>query len=231
MKNNLAPIREETRMIIRILKELSIVSTSHVLIELKDWNNQRKTNENNPRNITPAMSLDSQTVWQRFLEKVRDKEKELEVEEGYLPPEDWSQIDKIGEGIGDIFSTENGEFDRAGGLAFPFGTLIGARMFGPLAGIGCYGNGDWEFPVFFIIYIGTDDQFHSYVPKNGNTFNHNSIQAFGNSDDDFSYLTSWAIVNGSSAELDENILFENVKLIFNEKEILLDIAENVHVIK
>ena len=45
--------------------------------------------------------------------------------------------------------------------------------------LGCYAGGDWEYPVFFIFYwSGTE--VRAYIPKDGNTFNKKTKQAYGN---------------------------------------------------
>jgi hypothetical protein len=41
-------------------------------------------------------------------------------------------------------------------------------------------GGDWEYPVSVIIYIGSDDKYRVYIPKQGNTFNTLNNAAFGN---------------------------------------------------
>ena len=41
-------------------------------------------------------------------------------------------------------------------------------------------GGNWEFPVNAIIYIGSDDNYYIYIPKQGNTFNTLNNAAFGN---------------------------------------------------
>jgi len=49
--------------------------------------------------------------------------------------------------------------------------------------LGVTGGGDWELPIFFIVYHdGTE--LRGYVPKDGNTWNHIHNHAFGNADDD-----------------------------------------------
>ena len=50
----------------------------------------------------------------------------------------------------------------------------------PFLGVAC--GGDWEFPVFFIIYWdGTE--LRGYVPKDGNAYNKLTNKAFGNGND------------------------------------------------
>ena len=45
--------------------------------------------------------------------------------------------------------------------------------------VGCYGGGDWEAPVYFIIYHD-GKSFRAYIPNNGNVYNPYTKCAFGN---------------------------------------------------
>lgn len=50
--------------------------------------------------------------------------------------------------------------------------------------IGCRASGDWEYPVYFIIYLEPNGKtFRCYVPKDGNTWNYDTKQAFGNDEE------------------------------------------------
>ena len=43
----------------------------------------------------------------------------------------------------------------------------------------CYAGGDWEYPVWFSIYIDDNNKLRVYIPTNGNTFNKYTKTAFG----------------------------------------------------
>jgi hypothetical protein len=45
--------------------------------------------------------------------------------------------------------------------------------------LGCMGGGDWEFPVFYIIYWD-GKKLRGYVPTDGNMFNRSTMMAYGN---------------------------------------------------
>lgn len=47
----------------------------------------------------------------------------------------------------------------------------------------CWGGGDWECPVLFIMYLDNKNKLRAYVPNKGNTFNPKFKSAFGNNDD------------------------------------------------
>lgn len=44
---------------------------------------------------------------------------------------------------------------------------------------GCYAGGDWEWPVYFIVYHD-GNEFRGYIPKNGNPWNTDTKTAYGN---------------------------------------------------
>ena len=70
--------------------------------------------------------------------------------------------------------------------------------------LGCSAGGDWETPVFFIIYFD-GKKLRAYVPKKGNTWNKKTKQAYGNEEEE-------------ETEMDSE---------FNSKEILEDIKSRI----
>lgn len=52
--------------------------------------------------------------------------------------------------------------------------------------LGCNAGGDWEHPVFFIIYYD-GKSFRGYVPEKGNTFNKYTKTAFGSEGEFFDF--------------------------------------------
>ena len=67
------------------------------------------------------------------------------------------------------FDFENSEIDREGEKALPDGTSI----------IWAYAGGDWEYPVYFVLYLDPDNHIRAYVPKDGNTYCHKCKSAWG----------------------------------------------------
>lgn len=63
--------------------------------------------------------------------------------------------------------------------------------------IGCYAGGDWEYPVSFLVYLDKDGKtFRGYIPKEGNVWNYDTKQAFGNDEDaDAKFLKKWIKAN------------------------------------
>lgn len=85
-------------------------------------------------------------------------------------------------------------------------------------------GGDWEAPMFFAIYWD-GDKLRAYVPVDGNPWNTDTMQAYGN--DEEKDLTNWARRSGHVYEEDEgfnvcacNLLWDKIKA---------DIENSLHV--
>ena len=46
--------------------------------------------------------------------------------------------------------------------------------------LGCHAGGDWEDPVFFVLYPETTARIRAYIPKKGNTWVIGTATAYGN---------------------------------------------------
>lgn len=99
------------------------------------------------------------------------------------------------------FDFENYEFshlDEELGRESSCGWL-GYRKFWTRSPLSCFSfigwsaGGDWEHPVNFLIYLDKDGKtFRAYVPKEGNVWNYDTKQAFGNDEDaDNAFLKKW----------------------------------------
>lgn len=60
--------------------------------------------------------------------------------------------------------------------------LMGFQNWAAKPFLGCYAGGDWEFPIYFIIYHDGAN-LRGFIPENGNFYNHIEMTAFGNNDD------------------------------------------------
>lgn len=143
------------------------------------------------------------------------------------------EVDKIGEGLKRVsFDFENYEYIR-GSLIGQFGNLLGPRYFGKVPAVGCAAGGDWEYPVFFIVYMDHDGvTLRSYIPKNGNTWNHDTESAFGNDEKaDANFLVSWVTTNRYDLlfKIIEPNPTDNAEVMFDENEIIKDIEDNVRI--
>ena len=47
----------------------------------------------------------------------------------------------------------------------------------------CGAGGDWEIPVAFCVYIGSNGKLRGYVPTSGNVYNKKFKSAYGNNED------------------------------------------------
>lgn len=79
------------------------------------------------------------------------------------------------------FDDENCDFKESRG--YPYSGLLGYKRFGDLTFLGCQAGGDWEYPIFFIIYYD-GKQLRAYIPSKGNCWNRKTKSAYGNNDDD-----------------------------------------------
>jgi hypothetical protein len=60
---------------------------------------------------------------------------------------------------------------------------LGPQQIDDFVFIGCAAGGDWEFPVYFIVYLDQNGKtLRAYVPENGNAWNRTTKQAYGNDD-------------------------------------------------
>lgn len=50
--------------------------------------------------------------------------------------------------------------------------------------LGCYAGGDWEDPVFFVLYPESSTKVRAYMPKEGNTWNIKTKTAWGSGDEE-----------------------------------------------
>ena len=47
-----------------------------------------------------------------------------------------------------------------------------------------WAGGDWESPVHFVLYIDPKNKLRCYIPREGNPYNKEYMQAYGNNDED-----------------------------------------------
>lgn len=97
------------------------------------------------------------------------------------------QIDTIDRDLGEVnFSQENLTYEQ--GEEFGLQTsgmpsLVGFHTAGrEFSFLGCMAGGDWECPLFFIVYHD-GQKLRAYIPTYGNTFNTDFMAAFGSEAD------------------------------------------------
>jgi hypothetical protein len=83
------------------------------------------------------------------------------------------------------FDWENYECENTYGSFDDFWPLLGLHRWyvdgGYFNFLGCMAGGDWETPVFFIIYYD-GEKLRGYIPKEGNPWNRTTKQAYGNNE-------------------------------------------------
>src|SRR3989344_2463608 len=133
------------------------------------------------------------------------------------------EVGRIAEGLKRVtFDFENYGC-KTGERIGEYKNLLGPRYFGKIPAVGCAAGGDWEYPVFFIVFLDANGQtLRSYIPKGGNVWNYNTNDAFGNDDEsDAKFLEDWAIENLPNidkvalARLSENVS-DNAWVMFDE---------------
>ena len=179
-------------------------------------------------NVTPKM------VWKLLKSKCLEVGRREEGAGAGFNPLMCANVDAIAEGLDAVeFTLENGECDPDSPGSEHWGTLIGPRRFGKLAGVGCYGGGDWEYPIFFVVYLDADRKtLRSYVPKDGNVWNYTTKAAFGNNEEiDTTVLANWLRQNKSDVKFDEDRLdpASDARVMFDEEKILGDIEKHISV--
>ena len=77
------------------------------------------------------------------------------------------------------FDFENFECETSKGYNGAEGITGLRTLSNGLAYVGCSAGGDWEIPVFFIVYWD-GQKLRAYIPTKGNPFNRTEKQAYGN---------------------------------------------------
>jgi nucleoside-diphosphate kinase len=97
-------------------------------------------------------------------------------------------------------SWQKGEYDM-------YGDLLGYNKIGDFQFCGVAAGGDWQYPVFFLVYLDKDGKtLRGFIPKEGNAWNYDTNQALGNAeeDEDIKFLTKALKINGDITDLDDD---------------------------
>jgi hypothetical protein len=97
--------------------------------------------------------------------------------------------------------------------------------------MGIYAGGDWEIPVFFILYWDGKN-VRGYVPKNGNAWNTKTNQAYGNNSagkksDAIDIKQRYPYMKNSDMTDDCDCVDFFIDLSFNEDDIIKDIRDRI----
>jgi hypothetical protein len=151
----------------------------------------------------------------------------------YLSFNDILNIDKIHEDISKVdFDFEN-LFYRSEDN-FRGENIVGPQFLDNFSFIGCNAGGDWEHPVYFIIYLDKDGKtLRGYVPKDGNSYNYNTKAALGNDEDeDLEFLKKF-FKNKDKTITDEElnyVRYDDGDCMFDFELILKDIKNRIEVV-
>lgn len=151
------------------------------------------------RKACSADRVSPEQLWDMFFDKFPEEDGERTAspyEFDCLGPKFVKDLAKV------EFDFENYEFSHLDEFGIWKG-MLGYRKFwthNPLtcfSYIGWMAGGDWEQPVYFIVYLDKDGKtFRAYIPKDGNIWNHKTKQAIGNDEDaDDAFLTKWVKKN------------------------------------
>lgn len=185
-----------------------------------------------------AAKISPEELWNLFQEKAKAAAvKEGDWEEGdRLDPFSWQSVGKISADLQKVeFDFENCEFQHQEEFGQWEG-MLGYRTLYPLSYIGVMAGGDWEYPIYFIIYLDQDGKtFRAYIPKDGNVWNYDTKTAFGNDDEaDDAFLRKWIKTHLSAEDaktvLDQELYAnEHCDIMFNKELIRADIQKRIEV--
>lgn len=152
---------------------------------------------------------------------------------------EYVSLQEIVEGIGSLkkdlskvkFGWENSYYkliDNWGGEV-----KFGPIQHGKLAFIGCQSGGDWEWPVYFAIYLDKNGKtLRGYIPNDGNPWNRDTKEAFGNDDlADDRFLRKWMKKNHPEEFDPVQMYSEYPDLMYDFDAIKQDISDRIEVIK
>ncbi|MNC01388.1 hypothetical protein D3C75_487350 [compost metagenome] len=107
------------------------------------------------------------------------------------------------------------------------GPGVGFQSIGDFNFVGVYAGGDWETPVYYILYIDNKDKVRAYIPTDGNLFNRKLKMAFGSNfaEDKPEYSDEEAVKEQYGVEED---LFEvDLSKYFDWEKVKLDIINRI----
>ena len=78
--------------------------------------------------------------------------------------------------------------------------------------LGISAGGDWEFPIFFIVYWSGKD-LRAYIPQNGNPWNTDTKQAYGNDEekDDKNAKKRFGVEDYQQLEIDPKLIIKDIE--------------------
>lgn len=106
--------------------------------------------------------------------------------------------------LGEDLSKVNFDFENCSCTTgeYPmYGDLLGYNKIGNFEFCGCAAGGDWEYPVFFLVYLDKDGKtLRGFVPKEGNAWNYDTKEALGNDEE----VDAEFLIKALKIEVDED---------------------------
>ena len=220
-------MRNVSRQILSLLKGFGVSDLTAILDEVRTELTTKEAFV-----VHPNLTVTPREILGMFLKKYGEKAVSLglvgnEARESYI----WPMIDQVGRGMRRVaFGLENAEYEKDAPGFWGEKGMTGPRYFGSVPAVGFYAGDDFEFPVFFIVYLSADGEtLCSYVPKNGNIWNYDTNSAFGNDElDDREFMLKWLTENASGLDLESSMLDTNrhPTLLFGKERVVDDIRTN-----
>jgi hypothetical protein len=185
-----------------------------------------------------AAEITPEALWEMFQAKCRAAHANEHGDDDWFDRYEMREVDKIGADIEKVeFDFENCEFEHQ----HEFGQwegMLGYRSLYPLSYIGVMAGGDWEYPVYFIIYLDQDGKtLRAYIPKDGNVWNHDTKSAFGNDHEaDAQFIKKWAKKNRPDLVEDDedddgSYWEEKGEIMFDKEKMRADIQSRIEVVR
>lgn len=96
----------------------------------------------------------------------------------------------------------------------------------------CCAGGDWEAPVFFVLYLDDKNKVRMYIPTLGNSFNKFNKCAFGSEDDDSwveEHFNNWGLTDPDEIDDAKERFIDHIYDTVNEDAMLADIEGRIAV--
>jgi hypothetical protein len=101
----------------------------------------------------------------------------------YLTPQVSKDLSKVDFDMENFSDSGSWTFGNTKNPDFPANNYVGYHtLSNGLSYLGINAGGDWEWPIFFIIYHD-GNKLRGYIPKDGNTWNYLNSSAFGNDEE------------------------------------------------
>lgn len=166
---------------------------------------------------------------ERFKEIVEERKGSEDENYTYGPFDLYSLPERVQKDLAKVdFDGENQEWQQD---SYRPDEWHGFQMIGDLPVLGASAGGDWEWPVYFILYWD-GKQLRGYIPKSGNVWNHKMKTALGNyEEEDSEHIRKQLKKKFPDQEIPEDIHWSdiNMDVLFSIEEMKSDIQKRIEV--